>query len=128
MFGLAASSLHHNRSPLGAFLRRMKAKLGPAAGITATAHKIAILFFTLVTTQREYDDSISAQRDRQRNLRLEQKGQAASLETWIRIDAYSLHRLATSRCRMRRMEARKREKRPTILSEQRLWMNAKNNS
>lgn len=73
MFRLAASSLHHSRSPLGAFLRRMKAKLGPAAGITATAHKIAILFFTLVTNQREYDESISAQRDRQRNQRLEQK-------------------------------------------------------
>jgi transposase len=73
MFRLAASSLHHSRSPLGAFLRRMKAKLGPAAGITATAHKIAILFFTLITNQREYDESISAQRDRQRNQRLEQK-------------------------------------------------------
>jgi len=33
----------------------MKAKLGPAAGITATAHKIAIIFYTLVTKQIEYD-------------------------------------------------------------------------
>jgi transposase len=73
MFRMAASSLHHNRSPLGDFLRRMKAKLGPAAGITATAHKIAIIFYTLVTKQIEYDDSIWATRDKNRQKRFEQK-------------------------------------------------------
>ena len=73
MFRMAASSLHHNRSPLGDFLRRMKAKLGPAAGITATAHKIAIIFYTLVTKQIEYDDSIWATRDQHRQKRFEQK-------------------------------------------------------
>jgi transposase len=73
MFRMAASSLHHNRSPLGDFLRRMKAKLGPAAGITATAHKIAIIFYTLVTKQIEYDDSIWATRDEHRQKRFEQK-------------------------------------------------------
>src|SRR5262249_39720933 len=41
MFRIGASSLHHNRSRLGGFLRRMKAKLGPAAGITARAPKLA---------------------------------------------------------------------------------------
>ena len=73
MFRMAASSLHHNRSPLGDFLRRMKAKLGPAAGITATAHKIAIIFYALVTKQIEYDDSIWATRDEHRQKRFEQK-------------------------------------------------------
>jgi transposase len=73
MFRMAASSLHHNRSPLGDFLRRMKAKLGPAAGITATAHKIAIIFYTLVTNQIEYDSSIWAARDEHRHKRFEQK-------------------------------------------------------
>jgi hypothetical protein len=29
----------------------MKAKLGPAAAITATAHKIAIIFYTMVRNQ-----------------------------------------------------------------------------
>lgn len=73
MFRMAASSLHHNRSPLGDFLRRMKAKLGPAAGITATAHKLAIIFYTLVTKQIEYNDSIWATRDEHRQKRFEEK-------------------------------------------------------
>lgn len=51
----------------------MKAKLGPAAGITATAHKIAIIFFTLVTKQVEYDDTVWAARDKLRHLRFERK-------------------------------------------------------
>ena len=72
---MAAAALHHSRSPVGDFLRRMKAKLGPAAGITATAHKIAIIFFTLVTKQVEYDESVWAARDRQRHLRFELKVQ-----------------------------------------------------
>jgi transposase len=73
MFRIGASSLHHNASPVGDFLRRMKAKLGPAAGITATAHKIAIIFYTLVTKQIEYDDTIWAARDAQRQKRLEER-------------------------------------------------------
>jgi transposase len=73
MFRQAASSLHRSRSPLGDLLRRMKAKLGPQAGITATAHKIAIIFYTLVTKQVEYDASAWAERDRQRQQRFEQK-------------------------------------------------------
>ena len=51
----------------------MKAKLGPAAGITATAHKLAIIFYTLVTKQIEYNDSIWATRDEQREKRFEEK-------------------------------------------------------
>jgi transposase len=73
MFRLAANSLHHNRTPLGDFLRRMKAKLGPAGGITATAHKIAIIFYTLVTKQVEYDETIWAARDKQRQKRFQDK-------------------------------------------------------
>ncbi len=73
MFRQAASALHRSRSPLGDLLRRMKAKMGPEAGITATAHKIAIIFYTLVTKQVEYDDNAWAERDRQRQQRFEQK-------------------------------------------------------
>jgi transposase len=54
LFRLAAMGLHHDGSPLGDYLRRMKSKLGPAGAITATAHKIAILFYTLVRRQVEY--------------------------------------------------------------------------
>src|SRR5262249_53170515 len=38
---LAASSLWQNRSALGSFLRRLKARLGPEKAVTATAHKLA---------------------------------------------------------------------------------------
>jgi len=73
MFRLAANSLHHNNTPLGAYLRRMKAKLGPAGGITATARKIAIIFYTMVKDQVEYDATLWAQRDAQREKRFEDK-------------------------------------------------------
>ena len=49
----------------------MKAKLGPAAATTATAHKIAIIFYTMVSKQIEYDPSLWAQRDAQRQQRAE---------------------------------------------------------
>jgi hypothetical protein len=40
----------------------MKAKLGPAAATTATAHKIAIIFYTMVKNQVEYDELLLAER------------------------------------------------------------------
>ena len=51
----------------------MKAKLGPAAATTATAHKIAIIFYTLVTRQVEYDETIWASRNAERQKRFEQR-------------------------------------------------------
>ena len=44
LFRLAAYSLHHDQSPLGGYLRRMKGKMDAPAAITATAHKIAIIY------------------------------------------------------------------------------------
>ncbi len=73
MFRMAANSLHHSQTPMGHYLRRMKAKLGPPAAITGTAHKIAIVFYTMVKKQVEYDDSIWAQRDALREKRFEEK-------------------------------------------------------
>jgi transposase len=71
LFRLAAHSLHHDQTPLGDYLRRMKAKLGPAAATTATAHKIAIIFYTMVKNQVEYDASLWAERDTLRQRRIE---------------------------------------------------------
>jgi len=72
LFRLAAHSLHRSLTPMGSYLRRMKAKLGPAAATTATAHKIAIIFYTLVRRQLEYDETIWAARNAERQKRLEQ--------------------------------------------------------
>jgi transposase len=53
----AAYSLHHSKSALGNFYRRMRAKLGAPKAITATAHRLARIIFHLVTTQQEYDET-----------------------------------------------------------------------
>ena len=71
LFRLAAHALHRDQTPMGDYLRRMKAKLGPAAATTATAHKIAVIFYTVVSTQVEYDASLWAKRDEMREQRLE---------------------------------------------------------
>ena len=54
---MAAQSLHHSKSALGDFYRRMRAKLGAPKAITAAAHKLARIIFHLVTTGQEFNDS-----------------------------------------------------------------------
>ena len=73
LFRLAAFALHHDQTPLGDYLRRMKSKLGPAGATTATAQKIAIIFYTMVKNQVEYDGTLWAQRDAERDKRFEAK-------------------------------------------------------
>ncbi len=55
-FRQAAVSLERSQSELGAFYRRMKARLGPGKAITATAHKIARIYYHLIKTGEEYVD------------------------------------------------------------------------
>lgn len=51
---MAASTLHHSQSALGAFFRRLKARIGAPKATTATAHKLAIIIFNMLTTRSEY--------------------------------------------------------------------------
>lgn len=53
---MAAQSLKDSRSALGAFFRRLKARLGPAKAITATAHKLARIIYLLLKYGRHYVD------------------------------------------------------------------------
>ena len=46
---VAAQSLHHSRSALGAFLRRKAAQLGMPKAITATAYKLARIIYGMLT-------------------------------------------------------------------------------
>ena len=69
LFRIAAYSLEQSSTPMGDYLRKMKAKLGPQGAHTATAHKIAIVFYTMVKKQIEYDHTIWEQRDEQRRQR-----------------------------------------------------------
>lgn len=54
---LAANSLHRSHSALGAFLRRKKAQLGGPEAITATAHKLARLIYSMLRYGQEYVDA-----------------------------------------------------------------------
>jgi transposase len=62
-FRMAAQSLHHDQSALGAFYRRMRSKLGAPKAITATAHKLARIYYHLVTTKEAYDASVFAKNE-----------------------------------------------------------------
>lgn len=53
-FRMAASTLHRSDSALGAFLRRLKSRLGPGKAIAATAHKLAIIIFNMLKRGVEY--------------------------------------------------------------------------
>jgi transposase len=63
IFRMAAQSLHHSDSALGAYYRRMRAKLGAPKAITATAHKLARIYYHLVTTKTAYDESVFAKNE-----------------------------------------------------------------
>jgi transposase len=69
----AAQTLEHSETYLGQFFRRMRAKLGRAEAITAVAHKLARIFFTLVRTGCAYDEAALAKADVQQRLRQEAK-------------------------------------------------------
>ena len=55
-FRLAANSLKNSSSALGGYYRRMRARLGPPKAITATAHKLARIFFHLWKNGCTYQD------------------------------------------------------------------------
>lgn len=54
---LAAVSLGRSGSALGAYYRRMCARLGKKSAIVATAHKLARIVYTLLTKGEEYVDA-----------------------------------------------------------------------
>jgi hypothetical protein len=69
---LAAQSLAHSQSGLGAFYRRMKARHGPAVANVATAHKLARIIYALLKHRQPYHDpgpSYYEQQFRERTLR-----------------------------------------------------------
>ncbi len=51
---MAANTLYRSQCAFGAFLRRMKARLGSPKAITALAHKLAKLIYTLLRYGHEY--------------------------------------------------------------------------
>ena len=54
---IAANSLYRSKSALGAYLRRQKARLGAPKAITATAHKLARLIYSMLKHGTQYVDA-----------------------------------------------------------------------
>jgi transposase len=74
---MAAESLYRDKSHLGKFYRRMKVRLGGESAITAAAHKLARIVYTLVTKRVAYDERHFAEieqrdQDKQRQRLLKQ--------------------------------------------------------
>ena len=53
---MAAYPLHHAHCALGAFLRRLKGRLGMPKAITATAHKLARIVYRMLKYGKAYVD------------------------------------------------------------------------
>lgn len=56
VFRMAAYGLHHAKSALGAYYRRMRPKLGAPKAITATAHKLARFYYSMLRTKKPFAD------------------------------------------------------------------------
>lgn len=83
-FRLAAQSVSRSHTALGAYFRRMRAKLGPQKAIVATAHKLARIFYAMLKHRTPFHD-IGAdefdKRQREREIaRLHKKAQRLGLK------------------------------------------------
>jgi transposase len=61
---MAASSLHRNKSYLGDKYRRLRARLGAPKAITAMAHQLARIIWTLINRQVPFDLSVLAHHEK----------------------------------------------------------------
>lgn len=55
-FRMAAQSLSRSKSSLGAYYRRMKYRIGASKAITATAHKLACIYYRMLKSGKDYID------------------------------------------------------------------------
>lgn len=62
---LAAASLRASKSALGAYYRRLCARMDKAKAVTAAAHKLARLVYTMLTRGEEYTDQGQEQYEHQ---------------------------------------------------------------
>ena len=62
---MGANSLCRAKGYFGEFFRRMRAKLGTAQAITATAHKIARILYHVLSTKEPYAETVFQRCDEQ---------------------------------------------------------------
>jgi len=65
IFRLAAYALARSQTALGAFYRRLKARLGPAKALTATAHTLAKIVYNMLRYGKAYVDRGAAYYEQQ---------------------------------------------------------------
>lgn len=79
-----AASLHHSQSALGAYYRRMAARIGKPQAVTATAHKLARIVYSMLKYGAEYTDAGQEYDERQYQRRvvrnLQQRPKALGFE------------------------------------------------
>ena len=54
-FRIAANSLYHSKNPLGDFYRRIRAKSGAPKAVVATARKLAIIYYMMVSKKEAFN-------------------------------------------------------------------------
>lgn len=54
-FRIAANCLNRNKSPLGDYYRRIKSKAGTGKAVVATARKLAIIYYKMVSNKDEFN-------------------------------------------------------------------------
>ncbi len=74
---LAAFGLEKSQSKMGEYCRRMKGRLGKASGITATAHKIARIIYSMIASGQPYKEEIAFKPNR--NIEKKQQNQLMKL-------------------------------------------------
>jgi transposase len=81
---MAAGSLHHSQSALGAYYRRMAARIGKPQAVTATAHKLARIVYSMLKHGTAYVDAGQDYYERQYKARvvrnLEQRARSLGFE------------------------------------------------
>lgn len=56
---LAAFGLEKSKSKMGEYCRRMKGRLGKTFGLTATAHKIARIIYSMIASGQPYKEDLA---------------------------------------------------------------------
>ena len=81
---MAAATLHHSQSALGAYYRRMAARIGKPQAVTATAHKLARIVYSMLQHGTAYVDAGQDYYERQYKQRvlrnLEQRAKSLGFE------------------------------------------------
>lgn len=60
VFRMAGQSLHNNKSFLGDYYRRQRARFGPLQAVKNAGHKLSRIFYHVVTTRQPYDETVFA--------------------------------------------------------------------